>query len=82
MQMWGLPTYFWTALEKTSAPIKRHKIINKLITTFSNFHQPNQKSPTGIFPRTKINQVDELTQGTPVTQVAAIRHRAHPLKKA
>jgi hypothetical protein len=25
--------------------------------------------------------VDELTQGTPVTQVAAIRHRAHPLKK-
>jgi hypothetical protein len=83
MQIWRLPPDFWTAIEKgiqhlsqdtqesTSPPLP-----------FENFSQPNQESPPISLKRTKVNQVGEHLQGSLVTQVAEIHHRACPLEMA
>jgi hypothetical protein len=58
-----------------------NKRINEPNITFPNLSQPNQESPTGSLSGTKLNQMDEPTQGTHVPQVAAIHHRTRPFKK-
>jgi hypothetical protein len=65
----------------TTTPTPRYKRINEPNINFPNFRLPNQKSPTGSLSRTKLNQMDELTQLTHVPQLAAIRHRTRLLKK-
>jgi hypothetical protein len=68
--------------KRNPVPLTRHTGINHPAFSIPSFSQPNQESPPSSLQRTKVNQVDEHLQGTPVTQVAAIRHRACPLETA
>jgi hypothetical protein len=81
MQMWRLPAYFWTALEKGLHHLPRDLKESTSPTLPFQITQPNQESPTGSLSGTKLNQMDKPTQGTHVPQMAAIRHRTRPFKK-
>jgi hypothetical protein len=81
MQMWRLLADFWTDLEKglqhlpqdikqSTSPILPLQIsVNPIRITY------------GSLSRTKLNKMEELTQGTHVPQVKAILHRTRPFKK-
>jgi hypothetical protein len=68
--------------KRNPEPLTRNTRINHPTFAIPNFSQPNQESPPISLQITKLNQVDKHLPEPPVTQVAAICHRACLLKTA